>query len=223
LGQMLGVDPWSDYGARCGFGSKTGIDLPGEVDGNLPSSDYYDRVYGIGQWSQFLILNLAIGQGELTMTPLQLAQFYCGLANQGKVFRPHMLKEIIRHDSSIEPIRLDMSFILPFSNKTLDILNKSLRLVVSSPDGTAHSLENKDYAISGKTGTAQNPHGDNHSWFACYAPSEKPEIVLVALVEHAGHGAEVAAPLAGRILKFYMSPKNQESLADAAEERPDGN
>jgi len=207
VGQMMGIDSWSDYAGKCGFGKKTGIDIPNEKTGDLPCLKYYDRLYGKGNWSPNLVLNLAIGQGELTVTPLQLAQFYCGLANKGKIFRPHLLKEIISPDGSGEEITPVISLTLPFSQSTLEILNKSLNLVVQGEHGTAKGIRNISYEISGKTGTAQNPHGNEHSWFVGFAPSESPEIVVVALVENAGHGSEVAAPLTARVIDFYMSRK----------------
>lgn len=87
---------------------------------------------------------------------------------------------------------------------TIQTLQRSLRRVVASPQGTAHGLNYPDLEIAGKTGTAQNPHGDNHSWFACYAPASDPQLVVVALVENAGHGSEVAAPVCGKILRHYF-------------------
>jgi penicillin-binding protein 2 len=213
LGQMLGVDNWADYAGRCGFGRKTGIDIPGELAGAVPDSKYYDQLYGAGKWSPYLVLNLAIGQGEFLITPLQLAQFYCGLANDGIVYRPHILKEIVYPDGVTMRIGPVVSFVLPFSHETLRVLNEGLGLVVQGEKGTARGLRNKLYEISGKTGTAQNPHGEDHSWFAAYAPSESPLIVVVALVENAGHGSEVAAPLVGRIIRHYLT-RDSAMLAD---------
>jgi penicillin-binding protein 2 len=213
LGQLLGVDRWADYASKCGFGLKTAIDVPDEKAGIVPDSKYYNELYGSGKWSRYLVLNLAIGQGEFLITPLQLAQFYCGMANEGVVYRPHLLKEIVYPDGTI--LRTDpvVSFNLPFSRETIRILNESLGLVVQGEHGTARGLRNMDYNISGKTGTAQNPHGEDHSWFAAFAPSEAPRIVVVALVENAGHGSEVAAPLAGKIIRRYLT-RDSTALAE---------
>jgi len=205
VGQMMGVDAWAEYAFKCGFGKPTGIDITGELKGIVPTSDYYDNLYGPRKWSPFLILNLIIGQGEFTITPLQMAQFYCGLANNGKVYRPHLLKEIIHFDGTVEVVEPELSFRLPFSQRTLDILYDALFLVVQGEHGTARGRKNKNYNISGKTGTAQNPHGLEHSWFVAYAPSESPRIVVTALVENAGHGSEVAAPLTAQIIEFYLA------------------
>jgi len=204
VGLLVGINPWADYTSRCGFGKKTGIDIPGEVAGIVPNSDYLDNLYGVKKWTQFLMLNLSIGQGELTVTPLQLAQFYCGLANHGKVYRPHLLKERRRYDGSTVTIAPAPSFQLPFSQKNLEILNEALKLVIQGEHGTARGRRKTEYEISGKTGTAQNPHGENHSWFVAFAPSDDPRIVVTALVENGGHGSDVAAPLVGKIIDYYL-------------------
>lgn len=205
VGLLIGIDPWHDFAIRCGFGKKTGIDIPGEVPGIAPNSAYLDNLYGVKKWTRFLMLNLAIGQGEFTITPLQLAQLFCGLANKGMIYRPHLLRERIRYDGSSVKIAPAPSFRLPFSEKNLEILNESLKLVVQGEHGTARGRRKADYNISGKTGTAQNPHGEDHSWFVAYAPSEEPRIVVVALVEHGGHGSDVAAPLVGKIIDYYLT------------------
>lgn len=207
VGQMMGVDEWSEFAEKCGFGKKAGIDIPGELAGIVPGLEYYDQLYGPGKWSPYLILNLAIGQGEFIITPLQLAQFFCGLANNGKVHKPHLLKGVIDPDGTIVESEPTISFALPFSQQTLDILKQSLGLVIQGENGTARGLKNKLYEICGKTGTAQNPHGEDHSWFVAFAPSNSPEIVVVALVENAGHGSEVAAPLVGKIIYHYLYRK----------------
>jgi cell division protein FtsI/penicillin-binding protein 2 len=100
--------------------------------------------------------------------------------------------------------RPQATYRLPFSAETLSHLQRGARDVVASPTGTAHGIHSKDLAISGKTGTAQNPHGNEHSWFVGYAPSERPEIVVAALVENAGHGSEVAAPLCADVMRHYL-------------------
>ncbi|RKX22767.1 MAG: penicillin-binding protein 2 [Candidatus Zixiibacteriota bacterium] len=219
IGLLIGIDPWYDYVTDCGFGKKTGIDIPGEVPGIAPNSDYLDELYGVKKWTHFLMLNLAIGQGEFTVTPLQLTQLFCGFANKGMIYRPHLLRERLRYDGSIVKIAPAPSFRLPFSEKTLEILNESLKLVVQGEHGTARGRKNKAYNISGKTGTAQNPHGENHSWFVAFAPSEDPRIVVTALVENGGHGSDVAAPLVGKIIDYYLK-KNVPELF-TKEEVPD--
>ncbi len=209
LGLKLGVDKLGEYYTRCGFGQSTQVDLPQESPGLIPNSKYYDKRYGERKWSRALALNNAIGQGEILVTPLQLAQFYCGLANNGVVYQPHFVRKIIEPSGQEISIPPKVAFKLPFSPATLGLLREGLRLVVEGDHGTARRLRNKYYSVGGKTGTAENPHGDNHSWFVGVAPLENPEIVVCALVENAGHGSEIAAPLAGEIIKAYMMKKLQ--------------
>ena len=207
LGQKLGVDVLSEYYDKCGFGEKTGIDIPGELAGLNPNSAYYDKRYGKKKWTAGLVLNNAIGQGEILTTPLQLAQFYCGLANRGIVYRPHIVKRITYADGKVAQTVPEEVFRLPFSSGTMEILLEGLRLVVEGDHGTARSLRNRDYSIGGKTGTAQNPHGLEHSLFIGVAPLEAPEIVVCAVVENAGHGSVVAAPVVGQVIRAYMSKR----------------
>lgn len=205
VGQLLGVETFYNYAVKSGFGHKTGVDIIGEFDGIAPNSEYLDKLYGVKKWSPLLILNMAIGQGEFTVTPLQLAQFFCGLANNGVVYRPHFLREIHNPDGTAVRIAPRPSFNLPFSQKNLKILNDALELVVQGEHGTARGRRQKAYKISGKTGTAQNPHGNEHAWFVAFAPSDNPKIVCAAIVENGGHGSETAAPLVGRIIHHYLS------------------
>ena len=207
LGIKLGVDKLSSYFARCGLGQFTGIDLPGESPGLNPSTAYYDKRYGKNKWSRGLVLNNAIGQGEILLTPMQLAQMFCGLANKGVVYRPHVVKSIFPFEGDSITITSEVTFTLPFSPATLSVLREGLRLVVEGSRGTARSLRNRYYSIGGKTGTAENPHGENHSWFVGVAPLEAPEIVVCVLVENAGHGSTVAAPIVGKLIETYMQKK----------------
>ncbi len=207
LGLKLGVDKLSEYYRECGFGIKTDVDLPQEASGLNPNTTYYDKRYGKRKWSIGLVLNNSIGQGELLVTPLQLARFFCGLANNGIVYKPHIVKKIQYFDKTETIIEPEIAFTLPFSKNTLKILYEGLSLVVDGKHGTAKKLKNEYYSIGGKTGTSENPHGENHSWFAAVAPLEDPEIVVVAIVENSGHGSEIAAPLVGKIIKSYMAKK----------------
>lgn len=204
LGYKLGLEEFYRFSRACGFGQKTGIDLPQEASGNVPDKPWYDRKIGKRKWTQAVLLNLSIGQGEILATPLQLAQFYCGLANQGRVYRPHLLKSTIGPDGRETLRGGEFAFNLPFSEKTIGILNEGLVEVMHGEHGTARSSQIKGVTMAGKTGTAQNPHGENHSWFVGFAPAEKPEIVACVIIENAGHGSDWAAPAARDIIKAYM-------------------
>jgi penicillin-binding protein 2 len=207
LGLKLGVDGMSKYYDACGFGKPTGVEIAGEMVGINPNSEYYDKRYGKRGWTQALALNNSIGQGEILVTPLQLTQFFCGLANHGVVVRPHLVRAITWPDGRRQITTPEISFTLPFSEETLATLSEGLRLVVNGDRGTARSLRNRPYTIGGKTGTAQNPHGEDHSLFVGVAPMEAPEIVVCAIVENAGHGSTVAAPVVGKIIDAYMTKK----------------
>ena len=207
LGLKLGVDGLSKYYGLCGFGSITELDLPNESPGLNPNSEYYDKRYGVNQWTRALAMNNSIGQGELLATPLQVAQFFCGLANDGVVYQPHIVKKIIQPFGEETVLAPKVSFRLPFSEETLDVLMEGLRLVVEGEHGTARHLRNDLYSIGGKTGTAENPHGENHSWFVGMAPLDRPEIVVCAIIENAGHGSDVAAPMVGQVIRAYMEKK----------------
>ena len=159
-------------------------------------------------WTRALTLNLSIGQGELLVTPLQMAKFFTGLANVGSksglVYTPHILKRAEYPNGVVIPKTPEVSIRLPFSQSTLKVLREGLLRVVHSEHGTAKRIATEEYHIGGKTGTAQNPHGENHSWFAGFAPFEDPKIVVAVIVENAGHGSEVAAPIGGKLMNFYL-------------------
>ncbi len=207
LGLKLGIDGLSRYFDLCGFGKTTGVDLPRESQGLNPNTTYYDKRYGKRKWTTGLVLNNSIGQGELLVNVIQLAQFFCGLVNDGVVYRPHLIKKVNYPDKQIQETEPTISFQLPFSKKTLEILMEGLTLVVEGEKGTARRLKNKYYTVGGKTGTAENPHGENHSWFVGVASLENTEIVVAAIVENSGHGSDVAAPIVGKIIKIFMEKK----------------
>jgi len=154
------------------------------------------------------------------VTPLQMAKFFTGLANvgdqSGLVYTPHVLRQIEYPNGVAIAPPPQVSLRLPFSAPTLRILREGLLRVVQSEHGTARRIATKEYQAGGKTGTAQNPHGENHSWFAGFAPFEDPKIVITVVVENGGHGSEVAAPIAGKLMRFYL--ERLAKLADTSAE-----
>ncbi len=204
LSYKIGLEDFHRFSRACGFGEKTNVDLPQEGAGNIPDKEWYDRHIGEKRWTQAVLLNLGIGQGEILVTPLQLAQFYGGLANEGKVYRPHFLKATISPDGRETARGGELAFMLPFSSETIKILNEGLVRVVHGEHGTARGSRIPGVTMAGKTGTAQNPHGEDHSWFVGFAPADKPEIVVCVIFENAGHGSEVAAPVVRKIISAYM-------------------
>jgi penicillin-binding protein 2 len=204
LGLKVGLERWSRYAQMCGFGQKTGIDMPDEAKGLVPTLEYYRNKYGKGDWVKNLIINLAIGQGEILTTPLQLAVFLGGLAEDGRLYQPHLLKEVITPDGRVISTQPEVIRTLPFSPNTLKVLQQAMIGVVNDPQGTGTLARIPDMVVAGKTGTAQNPHGEDHAWFAGYAPAPHPQIVVVVLIENTGHGGSFAAPVAKKIMERYL-------------------
>lgn len=209
LGLELGLEKWSWYADQCGLDAKVGVDLPGEKAGLVPTLDYYRKKFGKMKWIKNLVINLAIGQGEVALTPLQVTAFYSGLINDGWVFQPHFLKRIISEEK-VTSYRPEALRRLPFSSETLKILNKTLIKTVGDPSGTGHLAQIQGLQVGGKTGTAQNPHGKGHAWFVGFAPAENPRILVTVLIENAGHGGDVAAPVAKEIIARYLQKELKE-------------
>ena len=202
-------DDWSRYGALFGFGKRTGIDLPEELDGILPSTEYFNRVYGVNKWTKGYLISLAIGQGEISVTPLQMAGYAMALANSGKYYQPHLVKEIVdKKVGKVQKVSYRVREI-PVSQETFDIVRRAMYMVVNGSVGTGRAARVEGVNVAGKTGTAQNPHGKDHAWFIGFAPYENPEIAFAIIVENAGTGGSVAAPIAREIVKKYFELKNQ--------------
>jgi penicillin-binding protein 2 len=215
LVQKVRLDTWSKQMKAAGFGAATGLDMPGEGTGLVPSQEYFDERYGKGKWSRGLMLNLGIGQGEFLVTPLQLVQFYGAVANNGVAMKPRLLRATrgVKEDWVYQPP--EVAFRLPYSASTLQLLRDAARNVVAGPHGTARGIRDADVRMAGKTGTAQNPHGKEHSWFVGFAPAEAPEIAIVALVENAGHGSEFAAPVCRWVARDYFTRPERKPQAVA--------
>jgi penicillin-binding protein 2 len=191
LGRFIGVDVISRMLSACGFGRKTGVDLPNEKTGNLPDRAWFERRYG-KNWTEGHIFNLSIGQGDLLVTAMQLACAYTVFANDGRSVVPRLVR-------GKKPAFVDAKV----SVEAVELVKLGLHGVVQSGTGMMARVEN--IAVCGKTGTAENPHGEDHSLFVGYAPVEEPKIVVCVLVENAGHGGSIAAPIAGRIIKAFLA------------------
>ncbi len=204
LGLKMGLERWTRYARLCGLGLRTGVDLPDEAKGFVPDLDYYQKKHGKANWVKNLVINLAIGQGEILVTPLQMAVFLGGLSTDGTLYKPFLVKEIIDPDGKVvltQPQRLGS---LPFSPSTLKVLQQAMIGVVNDPHGTGVLAQIPGITVGGKTGTAQNPHGQDHAWFVGYGPASDPQMVVAVLIENAGHGGTYAAPVAKRIMEKYL-------------------
>lgn len=200
----IGLERWAEYGKRFGFGQPTGVDIGEETVGLVPNGDYYDRVYGKGRWTQGYLVSLAVGQGELGVSPLQMAVYAAALANGGTLHQPHAV-EFIRNKLTN---RIDQfqqrTRQVGLSAKTVALVREGMRRVVSEPRGTGRAARIPDVVVSGKTGTAENPHGDDHAWFVGFAPFDSPTIAVAVMLENAGSGGSRAAPLAGLVMEKYI-------------------
>lgn len=202
LGLKIGVEQLLARVPEYGFGRVTGIDLPSESKGSFPpDTAWYTRRYGRRGWTQGMALNLAIGQGENAQNPLKMAQFFAALAADGVLPTPR----IARDGPVAEPPAR-----LPLTPEQLAFLKSALVEVVNAPGGTARGSWLQRWTLAGKTGTSQNPHGEDHAWFVGFAPAENPMIVAVAIVEAGGHGSSAAAPIVSRLINFYLENEKLE-------------
>ena len=195
-----GYENWRNHVLSFGFGKKLGIDLPGELNGNIPSSNFYDRYHGKNRWTSMAIISLGIGQGEIGITPVQLANLVALISNKGYYYTPHIIKAVSkRNNPNNQFLEKHASEIDP---KYFDIVIEAMHDVME--DGTAATSKVPDISICGKTGTAQNPHGKNHSIFVAFAPKDHPRIAISVVVENAGLGAHWAAPIASLMIEKYL-------------------
>jgi len=205
LGIKLGVSSLLEDANAWGFRGRTGIDLPGELPSEFPTGpEYYDRIYGPRRWTSAVALNLAIGQGENAQTLVQMVRLYQQLASDGNMRTPFVVRPASAGAASAENVSLDLSA------EQLATLRRAMIAVVEQ--GTARGSRLASLSIAGKTGTAQNPHGPNHGWFIGFAPPEKPEIVVGAIVEFAREGPYVA-PLVSRAIAHYLGIDDRSAAA----------
>ena len=197
VGIKLGLPGLEAAALAFGLGAPTGIDLPQERRGLVPGPAWYDKRWGAGRWRKGLLLNLAIGQGELLVTPLQLALMAGEVASEGQPRRPHVVKGV-RGVPEFRPARPVQSGVAA-DPEVWATLHRGLELAVESGTGTAARVPNM--RVAGKTGTAQNPHGEDHALFVCYAPADDPRIAMAFVIENSGHGGSVAASMAGAVLR----------------------
>lgn len=206
-----GFDLWTKYGALYGFGEPTGIDIGEETSGLLPSEEYFDRIYGKGKWTRGYLVSLAIGQGEVGASPLQMACYAMALASGGTIYQPHAVRSIYNKRTAKFDSVLQQSRAIPISPRTSELLREAMYLGVNGPGGTGAAARVPGLAIAGKTGTAQNPHGKDHAWFIGFAPFESPQIAVCVLVENAGFGGSQAAPLAGKLIEKFLKGESEGS------------
>ena len=205
LGQKIGLETWAEYGRKFGIGQPTGIDIHGESAGLLPDLPYFNEKFQDKKLPGSLMLNLAIGQGDLLVTPMQMAVFAMAIANDGEYYRPHILKQIKdARTGEYYPINRELVRIDGISQRSFAIVKSAMSLVVNGANGTGQAAWIPGVQVAGKTGTAENPHGDAHAWFIGFAPVKQPEIAFCVFVENGGAGSAAAAPIAQILLKQYF-------------------
>ena len=193
---------WKDYLVSMGYGYRLGVDLPGESRGFIPNSAYYSKAYGENRWSALTIISVAIGQGEVLATPIQIANLAATIANRGYFYTPHVVKEI--QDTVLNPeytvakhTRVDKHY--------YDYIVEGMRMAVLG--GTCRIGAIPGIDVCGKTGTAQNPHGKDHSAFMGFAPMDNPKIAIAVYVENAGFGATFGVPIGSLMMEKYLTGK----------------
>lgn len=201
----VGFRHWRDHVISFGFGQRFNTDIPFELSGNIPTSNYYDKIYSPGHWKALTIRSLAIGQGEILITPLQLANMVATIANRGVYYKPHIIRSVgDRQNPFNDFVEQQQTSIDP---EHFDFIRHAMLDVFEGEHGTARWFKVDSLLIGGKTGTVENPHGDDHSMFIAFAPYDHPKIALCVIVENSGFGTTWAAPIATLMIEKYLNKK----------------
>jgi len=193
---------WKNHLVSMGYGYRLGIDMPSESRGFIPNAKFYDKFYTEGHWSANTIISVAIGQGEVLATPLQIANLAATIANRGWYITPHVVKEI--QDTVMPAELLEKRYPTVHQQHYLEIA-EGMRMAVTG--GTCRGAAFPGADVAGKTGTAQNPHGKDHSAFMGFAPYDDPKIAIAVYVENAGFGATFGVPIGGLVMEKYLNGK----------------
>ncbi|MGB1216379.1 MAG: penicillin-binding protein 2 [Saprospiraceae bacterium] len=197
-----GLDTLSSYLRRFGMGRPLGIDVPNEQTGLIPQASYYDKLYGKGSWRSPTIISLAIGQGEIQMTTLQMANLATAIANKGWFIRPHLIKEFRGEEDTTDlEEELKTKFNTGIRTEYFETVHDGMELAVAA--GTARLAQVPSFTLCGKTGTSEN-RGTDHSVFFSFAPKENPQIAIAVFIENAGFGGTYAAPISSLISEYYL-------------------
>ncbi|MBN1133093.1 MAG: penicillin-binding protein 2 [Bacteroidales bacterium] len=197
-------DNWREHLVSFGFTMPLGIELTSELKGNIPTSDYFDNLYGRNHWNYLTVRSLAIGQGELLMTPLQMANAVAAIANRGYYIIPHLIRQI--EDEESIPEKYITKIRTSIDSVNFIPIIEGMDLVVNGGRGsTARNARIDSIVVCGKTGTAENPHGNDHSIFIAFAPRDNPRIAIAVFVENQGFGTTYAAPIASLMIEKYLT------------------
>jgi penicillin-binding protein 2 len=199
---------WRNHVCSFGLGSKLGSDLSSELKGFIPNTSYYDKYFGKNRWRSLTIISLSIGQGELGITPLQMANFTASIANRGYYITPHIIKAIEKN-KGINPDFTKKHY-TTIDPKHFEVIIDGMEMAVQA--GTATRARIDSIIVCGKTGTAQNPHGEDHSIFIAFAPKHNPKIAIAVYIENAGFGGTWAAPIASLMIEKYLTGTIQDTI-----------
>jgi penicillin-binding protein 2 len=197
-----GYNAWYNHVVSFGFGKKFNTDIPYEVSGNIPTEAYYDKVYR-GSWNALTVRSLSIGQGEILITPIQLANLAVIIANKGWYISPHLVQAIADEAEGLDSFT--QKRYTTIEGKYFDIVRDAMLTVFEGDHGTARYYKMDSLQQAGKTGTVQNPHGEDHSMFIAYAPVDDPQIAISVIVENSGYGSTWAAPIASLLIEKYLT------------------
>ena len=198
----VGLANWVKYMESFGLGKKLETDVTGQRPGLIPSPAFYDRWYGHHAWAFSTIRSISIGQGEVKLTPLQMANVAAIMANRGWYITPHFVKSIGKDGPLPEYKKKHQTMV---ESKYYGPVVEGMRMAVNEPGGTARRARIENMIVCGKTGTAQNPHGEDHSVFISFAPMNQPKIAIAVFIENAGFGGTWAAPIASLMIEKYVN------------------
>jgi penicillin-binding protein 2 len=225
VGLKLGVDRIHEIGSAIGLGKITGIDLPGEKQGIIPSTEWKKKTYGL-PWYEGETLSVAIGQGAVWLTPIELVQLSSFVANQGVTYKPQLVNRVVGPDGkTVKTFEPQVASNVKLKKETMTAVREAMKGVVNEQRGTAYGSRIQNVNMGGKTGTAQvgsmdtGKHQGDHAWFIAFAPVEDPAIAMTVLIEHGGHGASVAAPVAKAVTETFMKEKTVIREAKARDSR----
>ncbi|HTA76777.1 MAG TPA: penicillin-binding protein 2 [bacterium] len=202
LGLLVKIDKIYSVAKEMGLGSKTQVDLDHELSGLVPNPQWKEATQH-QPWFPGNTIQMSIGQGYLLTTPLQMLDVTAGLAMNGKIFKPHLLYRIVDQNTG-RTVFEKQPEVLHESNvdkKYLDFIKATMEKVINSEFGTGKKARIRGVRVAGKTGTSENPHGDNHAWFTAFAPAEDPKVAIIVMVENGGEGGIVSAPIAKRVME----------------------
>jgi penicillin-binding protein 2 len=208
----LGLENWRNHVTSFGLGDRLGIDIPNEQRGNIPTGELYDKIYGKLHWRFETVYSLGIGQGEILVVPLQMANLASVIANRGYYYAPHLVRQTNLLSNTAEPAGMEKHE-TTVGAQHFGLIRDGMEQVVQN--GTARRAKIDSIVVCGKTGTAENPHGEDHSVFIAFAPKDDPKIAISVVVENSGFGGTWAAPIASLMIEKYLTDSVSRPDAEA--------